>query len=219
MFVIVTPIIGYGWLGATQQIRDIINFYILFLFIPSVVVFLIDFFTKKEMEEIDTVTWEEPHTKFLSMRNLVIFGIFISAIIGWQIISQGVGLVGAPEFNIFEGKIGNALLSGLIGFYENIFFFGVLFPTSRKIISKYFGSLAIGIIVALLITSGAFMGYHAWRYGMNEVAMYSVLFFAVINVIFIQITNSLLWSDMLHFTNNFIIGLGFAKQVVVMLIL
>lgn len=219
MFLIVIPVVGYGWLGASETVQNTIEFYFMWLLFPATVIFIIDFVTKKEMEEIDTVTWEEPHIDFLSIKNMFILGIIISAVIGWQIVSQGIGLVGCPEFNIFSGKLGNSLLSGLIGFFENFLFFGSLYPTTRKIFSKHFGSLAIGIIVALLITSGAFMGYHAWRYGMNEVAMYSVLFFAVINIAFVQVSNSLLWSDMLHFTNNFIVTLGYAKQVVVMLIL
>ena len=217
---ITTLILGYGFIGATQPIKDILNFYLLWLFVPSVFVFVVDFVTKRgDMEEIDTVTWEDPHIKFLDNKNMIIAGVLISAILGWQIISQGVGLVGVPEFNIFEGAIGNALLSGLIGLYENLAFFGIIYPSVRKIISKYLDSKMLGIAVALIIASGSFMGYHAWRYGMNEAALYSVLFFAVINVVFVQVSNSLLWSDMLHFTNNFIVSLGYAAQVVVMLIL
>lgn len=215
-----TLLLAYGWIGASPQIKETLDFYLLWLFVPSVMVFLIDLFTKgDQIEEIDTVTWEEPHHSFLSGKTMFIIGLGISAVLGWQIISQGVGLVGVPELGIFDSTLGNAILSGLIGIYENLAFFGVLFPVFRKILSKYTGSLLLGIIIAGVITSAGFMGYHSWRYGMNEVALYSVLFFAVINVAFVQTSNSLLWSDMLHFTNNAIVTLGYAANVVVMLIL
>lgn len=217
---IATLICGYGWIGASPQVKDTLNFYLLWLFVPSMFVVIIDLFTKGDkLEEIDTVTWEEPHHSFLSGKMMIIIGVVISAVLGWQIISQGVGLVGVPSLSIFDNQLGNAILSSMIGLYENLAFFGIIFISLRKVLSKYTGSLLLGIMIAGAITSSSFMFYHSWRYGFNELAMYSVLFFAVINVAFVQISNSLLWSDMLHGVNNFIVTLGYAANIVVMLIL
>lgn len=220
MFLIVVPILGFGWIGSTDAIKNVLNFYLLWLLFPATVIFILDFVTKgHDLEEIDTVTWEEPHFDFLSPKIMFLIGLTISAVIGWQIVSQGVGLVGVPKLSIFSGELGNALLAGLIGLIENFMFFGSIYPSTRKIVSKYSGSLLVGIIVASLITVGAFTGYHMWRYGMDESALVSVLFFAALNVAFIQVSNSLLWSDMLHFTNNFLVALGWARNIVVALIL
>lgn len=207
-------IMGFGYIGATESIKTVLQIYLFILAPTFLFIFVIDLFTDKEFQYIDTVTIDKPFLGFINLPINIVLGILVTVFIGYSIVQSGVGLVSAPQFQIFNGVYGNSLLSGLVGIIENWVFFGFVFPTARKIFEIPLQSTIPAVFLALIITIGIFTGYHFWVYGLNQAALMSVAIFTIINVASVFLTGSLIISDMIHFTNNVIVTSGYAKQIV-----
>lgn len=215
-FFLIILALSYGYIGAHEAQKSSIVFYVALLGIPGMIMVFFDWATKgSELEEIDTMTIEEPHSgmDWLSPKLQIILGIIAAVFIFYKIAVTGSAFVDAPKWSIFETPLGNAVYSGLIGVIENLNFFGILFPTLIAIFHKYSDSIALALILAMVLTAIGFVSYHNWRYGYSETALASVAVFAFINVIVVYGTQSLIISDAMHFGNNMAVSLGLAKRI------
>ena len=220
-------LLSYGWLGAPANVQNLIIFYVIFLGLPSLLIFFIDLFTAKKFEQIDTITMDNPEDGSLDEitgitlppQNQLIAGIILAGLLALQIMRTGFGIVSAPQFTVFEGNFGNSLLSGSVGIIENLFFFGVIYAILRANIINITGNRLAAFIIAMAIGTAIFVGYHTFRYASSEIALLSVALFAMLGITLVEFTNSLIIADILHFTNNFLITSGFAAGAVAVSIL
>ena len=198
-------------LGATVATKNILYFYII-LQLVSLFFIAFDMLTKKEaLETIDTVTIESESP--IDIKYQILTGAALSAIIGFFIATTGQAFVNAypfgVSFNIWEGTVGSAMLSGLVGgVVESLFFFSLLTPTIYSITHKFTDSVAISIIVAMLLGSFLFFASHIFIYKYSETSLLTVFFFGLVfNAIPVIFLRSIIPSMMVHFTNNFLVVL------------
>ena len=220
-FFLIIVALSYGYIGASSGQKEGIVFYVALLGLPGMVIVFFDWASGDKLEEIDTITIEEPHDSlgWLSPKYQIVVGILLAGLIFWKIAVTGSAFVDAPKWSMFDSPVGNAIFSGLIGTIENLTFFGIIFPTVASIIGKHSGSEVLGLVVAVMIATAVFVGYHNWRYGFSETALLSVAIFALINVFVIYTTQSIIISDLIHFGNNFAVGLGLATKIALAVIL
>ena len=214
-------VFGYAWIGAPAQQKDIINFYFMYFGVPFLFLFLIDLFTEKQFEDIQTTTIDEPHEhlEWLSPKIQILVGIAFGALIFWKIAVTGSAFVDTIRFGIFEGVWGNALLSALVGVIEDWVFFGAVFPSVLSFTNKRFQNVVFAFLLAAAVATASFTSYHNWRYGFSETAMLSVAVFSIINCIVVYATQSLIISDAFHAFNNAAVTLGFAKRIALAVVL
>ena len=175
----------------------------------------------EEFEIVDTTTIEEPREEleWLGPRLQIVIGIALGILIFYKIAVTGSAFVDAPKWTIFDSPIGNAIYSGLVGVIENLVFFGILFSTALAVCLHYTDNPYLSFLIALVLTTFVFVQYHSWRYGFSETALLSVSVFSILNCIIIYTTKSIIISDIIHFTNNFAIGMGLATRIALAVIL
>jgi len=201
-------------------IAPTVLFYIVLMLIGEPL-FIVDLFTEKKFEQIETVTVDDPEDSLLeetigislSIPNQLLIGLFISALLAFAILQNGFGVVGVPEFFVFSAVFGNALLSALAGFVEDRTILGIVGPTIRKNFEGALGSRFFASMIAVFLGSLFFMAYHSWRYGFNQLALASTFTFSLLSLFFIEFTNSTIISHMLHGTNNGLVSLALAKNI------
>jgi len=164
-------------------------------------------------EIVDTTTLEEPRADWLGPKQQIIIGVLLGILVFYKIYTTGAAFIDAPKWSIFDSPVGNALFSGIIGPVENLTFFGIIFSTVLAVCRERTGNEYLSFIVALTVATAIFAGYHTFRYSSSESAMLSVIIFGALNCVLVYTTRSLIISDMIHFTNNFLIGMGLATRV------
>jgi len=164
-------------------------------------------------EIIDTTTIEEPRVEWLGPKQQILTGLVLGILVFYKIYTTGAAFVDAPRWSIFDSVFGNSLFSGLIGPIENLTFFGIIFSTVLAVCRERTGNEYLSFIVALTVATAIFAGYHTFRYSSSESAMLSVIIFGALNCILVYVTRSLIISDIIHFTNNFLIGYGIGTSV------
>lgn len=202
--------------GATQEVRMQIYFYLIFAGILFGLPYIVDMFSS-DSDYIDTVTWEEPPSVLQSYPVQIIAGALLAGITFWRGVTTKKAWINAPKFNVFKTPVGEGLLSGL-AIAENWFAFGFVFPTLYTNIENKLGddpiSQFLSFMIAAIATSTLFMlGHKLIVYRNDEVALLSTWLFGFANCIFTAIFRSMVVSDMLHFSNNFIVGAGIAQKI------
>lgn len=203
-------ILFYGLLGAAEPSKNVIWFYIAFTGLLGFLPLVIDNLAKnrEKLDEIDTVAVEEPPSRFFSYKNQIIIAVAVCLIFVFRVSTTGTVWVQAPSLAIeqgaFDSKIGNAFLAGFIGIGENLVFFGVIAATIYAFAFKRTSSGILATLAYFIGGIAVFVFYHTIRYGNNESALFAVGSFAFINLLSVYLTRSLMISDALHFTNNFV---------------
>ena len=202
----------WAWIGNVEA-RTMISFYIM-MGIFALIFILFDNLTKKEFEWIDSITIERPHIPALTPSIQFVIGILITIILSYKVIATGQAWVNYPTFQIFDLKIFNAILSGIVGTIENMLFFELIFPTMYAIFRMKGLNPINSLIFGGSISSASFMLFHIFVYGYQQVALISTLIFAWIIIISNYIFRSDILGLQLHFSNNLIAtliqaGVGF----------
>jgi len=201
--------IGVGYDIAKTRM---VNYY-LWLCLISVAFILFDNLTKKEFGEIDTVTIEKTpiHPKFL-----VLIGFVISIFMVFRIQSTKTAFVPYPQFQLFDYRLPNALLSGVAGIVEDMFFFAFLLPTIFAVLNRrVFQNFVISAFFSILATALLFMLFHIFVYGLaNQPAFFASFVFGLISSSLVILTRSIILSHFLHFTNNFVASLLMVMAIV-----
>ena len=162
---------------------------------------------KKGIPYVDSVLHET--TSPLSLKYQLLIGFVLSMIIGLWIATTGQAFVKANPFNItfqiMETKEGKALLSALVGgVVETLFFFGLIYPSLHYFLTSKFEY--VGMFLAMLAGALIFTLYHNIVYEYNEVALFTVFFFAFFfNILPVFFLRSLVIPTMVHFINNFVV--------------
>lgn len=188
----------------------------IFLGLFAVVGVLADVVIKKK-EYIDTILEEPKEKKIIKLDTkwLFLLGILITIVFTYRIITVQQSLIDAPIFAVVpftDNIVWKAFLSGLVGLVENTFFFSLIFASLATAFSNRVGAAGIGI--GAILTSIVFLLYHFAVYGISDLgAAQAVLFFAGANCLIVYLFKSLIISDIWHFSNNFLIGLGKAVSI------
>jgi hypothetical protein len=188
-----------------QQSRSMIDFYILFGFF-GLIIMLADNLAGKRLPFIDSVSVEKtPKTlSFLTPKMSLVLALVFGIILSIRILQTQTAWIAYPSFSLLtESKYFSATLSGLVGVLENVVFFGCIFPiiyknlvTNRNKISAF--------LISTAVTSFIFMIFHIFTYSNSVNALAATAFFALINCSLVAVTRNLIFSDSLHFFNNFI---------------
>ena len=164
-------------------------------------------------EIIETTTIDEPPVEWLGIKTQILIGLLLAGLVFWKITTTGAAFVDAPKWSIFDSPVTNAIFSGLVGIVENLIFFAIIPPTAFAICMLYSENPWMSFMVMLVVGMSVFTTYHSWRYGYDEMALLSVASFAMINIVIVHFTKSIIISDIIHFTNNFALGAGYATRV------
>lgn len=199
-----------------------LTFYLIFPAFLGMVPILFDTATTgKKYEEIKTTSVEEPR-KFmgqeLSIKTQLFLAVLVMGFVAFRIFTTRSAFIPYPTESFLRsmGKPGAALMSGLFGVMEDWMFFGFFFSSITYFFSKKLGgSGLLGVAPGILATCVFFMGYHFFVYHALMDAMVSVFIFAAISAISTKITNSLIISNVFHFTNNAVASLVNAKVALV----
>jgi membrane protease YdiL (CAAX protease family) len=205
-YLLVFTFLFFASIGAPQEQKSVIYYYILFGGFVGLFPLIIDTFVTRKEEPLDTVSIEEPPIPLLSVRNQIILGLLLSLVVGWRIATTGQAFVQGERFSVFEGALGNSILSGILGgVIESMIFFQFLYPTFYSIVFDRTGSAFLSVLVSTVLITAVFTGFHVWRFRYNESALMSVALFSLINCVFVLITRSVILNIMIHFTNNFLV--------------
>ncbi len=205
--ILVVVFLAWSAIGVGYDIAKarMVNYY-LWLSLISIAFILFDNLTKKEFEEIDTVTIEKTpiHPKFLFL-----IGLVISIFMAFRIESTKTAFVPIPQFQLFDYRLPNAILSGVAGIVEDMFFFAFLLPTIFAFLNKrVFNNSIISAFLSILIIAFTFMLFHIFVYGLaNQPAFFASFIFGLISSSLVVLTKSIIISHFLHFTNNFVASL------------
>lgn len=204
-------IMWLGSIGANPTSKNLIYFYVGLTVLLFIIPFGVDQLSKTS-EYLDTVTIEKPRMAFLGVPTQVAIGLALSLFTVWRATTTQIVWVPAPQFNIFDSKIGNAVLDGLGGSLEPIVFFSVIFPTAYIYIRKRSNAL-VAFAGAALITSFVFMGSHwLWRYRTDEVALAATFEYAFVQCALVMLFRSVLIPIMMQFSNDFALSMGWADK-------
>lgn len=188
-----------------------ITYYIMLSTILGLAPIGIDIITPgKYFAEIATTTFEEPRHKLLGGKMQIGIAIVLMFVLGWQILVTNTAFIPYPSFQIFEGKIAGAVMSGLFGVMEDWVFFGFLFTTILGLLESKLGK-GIALVPAIIVIGVLFMGYHVFVYSASQHALIAVFMFAVLSSSMTYFFRSLIVSNALHGVNNFVAFLINAK--------
>jgi len=202
---LITAFMFWGTISTPDQgVRNAMFFYIGFGTVLGIIPVIFDNLTLKTFPRFDTVTIEKPMTPFLNLKIVFLFSIVLGGLLVSKILVTQQAFVPYPEFNFFQSSFGNAIMSGVYGFCENWFFFSFLFPTFYAIIAGGLKNRVIGFLSATVIVSFIFMSFHFVVYQAREDALLSTLVFAVVCITLTGFFRTIIPSDVLHFTNNFV---------------
>lgn len=186
---------------ASPESRSMIDFYLLFGGF-GLMFMLADYIGGKSLGFIDTVTIEKPMPMFsflTTKTNLIIgsvFGILLSLII----LQKQTAWISYPKFLIGTSQTFNSVLSGMAGIVENWVFFSILFVT---LYNNFDGNKISAFLKASAITSFIFMFFHIFVYSVSAQALFATASFAIINCLLVATTRTIIYSDFLHFFNNY----------------
>jgi len=197
--------------GSNTSKARMVNYY-MWLGLVALAFILFDNLTIGKFEEIDTVTIEQTpiHPKYL-----LIFGLILAIIMSWRILTTQTAFIPYPSFQLFDYRLPNAILSGVAGIIEDMFFFAFLLPTIFAILNKYYQNGILSGLLAILIISFTFMGFHLFVYGANQPALLMTFFFGIISSTLVITTKSIIISHFLHFFNNMVASLILARVMVI----
>ena len=189
--------------------------YLIFSLI-SLIVWTMDFVISKDKSNLGIINFVtiEKETIIGKLPALIkgmstAFIVVFSVAIFFFITATRQSIVGSPGFQIIElGQAGKAIITFAIINSENLFFFGFLAPTLFGLFNFIFrgngGIIALGM--ASILAPVIFMLYHILAYGFNDMISMMVVFsFGFINVVWLLFMRNLLFSDAVHFSNNFAI--------------
>jgi len=201
----------WAWIGKTEA-RQMISFYLM-LGMFALIFIIFDNLTKKEFPYIDSITIERP-TLPISPSLQFFIGLLITALLSYKIIVTGQAWVNYPQLQVFDLKIFNAILSGVVGTIENMMFFELLFPTMYAIFRFKGVNPITSFIFGGAVSSLSFMLFHIFVYGYMQTALISTLIFAWIVITSNYFFRSDIIGLQLHFSNNLIAtliqaGVGF----------
>ncbi len=204
-------IMFYASIGASPSQQMVLYFYIAMLTVSTVFI-VIDLKTsEKELDYLDSVTVEDDAP--LSPKKNLLIGAIGSLILLFFIATTGqafvdsrapFGVTFSTLNNSFGNPVGNALLSGIFGVSEVIFFFSTVYPSLHSTIFKKTDSMILALVGGILSISLIFLGFHGVVYKSNESALLTVFFFgSCFQALPILLMRNSTISKMLHFTNNF----------------
>ena len=164
---------------------------------------------RTDVDVPDTITHEFKSPIFGSfprwVKILVIGGSLIAGgLYAMSVSNQNiVALISSPSFQAVQlGQTGEAILSGIAGIQEDLFFWGGMAGVLFSIFILIFKSKWIPLAIIFFLVPTIFMFYHIGRYGENATALNSVLFFGFIAMGVTLITGSLITAHAIHFANN-----------------
>ncbi len=208
LIIVLFAFIAFSWIGQVSIEKKMMVSFYAWLGLLSIAFILFDNLTTKKFDFIDTVLIEKTP---VSPKIIAMIAIAMSIVLGTRIFTQHKAFVPYPTFQFFDHSVPNAILSGVAGIMENMFFFSFLFPTIYILLSKYlFKEKYMSAIISILLSSFIFMMYHIFVYAVNEVALVSCFLFALLNTSLIYIFRTTMIADALHFTNNVIASLVMA---------
>jgi len=197
--------------GADPVKRRMINYYMWMGFVALAFI-LFDNLTFKNFEIIDTVTIEKTpiHPKFILM-----IGFALSILMSWKIMTSQTAFIPYPTFQFFDHRLPNAVLSGVAGIIEDLFFFSLLFPVIYALLNRQLQNKFISCVLSSFSISLIFMLFHLFVYGANQPALLMTFIFGLMSSLLVFLTRSIIISHYLHFTNNFIASLILAKVMII----
>jgi membrane protease YdiL (CAAX protease family) len=197
--------------GADPVKRRMVNYYMWMGFVALAFI-LFDNLTFKKFDIIDTVTIEKTpiHPKFI-----LFLGFVLSILMSWRIITSQTAFIPYPTFQFFDHKLPNAVLSGVAGIIEDLFFFSVLFPVIYALLNMQLQNKFISGVLSCFSISFIFMLFHLFVYGTNQPALLMTFLFALLSSSLVFLTRSIIISHFLHFSNNFVASLIVAKVMII----
>ena len=196
-------------IGATAGQKDLLWFYIFFGAVLGTGPYIVDLVTKAAKSEpseyIDTVALEDEQMfePLASPKVQIGIGLVIAGLVAWQMLTTSSMWIAYPQFGVFSSPVGNAILAAVsAGYVETIVFFRFLMPTLARIGSAFTESDVIGIMIAIILTTACFTGYHMWIYKYSEQALLSVVMFSLGNCMLVLMLRSVVSNITWHFTNN-----------------
>lgn len=167
-------------------------------------------FLTKKMLNFNAFIWEKGLIKGITLRQNILIALALGIFI-FFFSSNTQFRIEAPLFQILEVTgVNSAIVSGLIGIIENLFFFGVVWPLMffviRWMIFKFGGGddPLTALLSSGFLTPFIFLLYHNSVYGVDRVLTSAwVLFFGFVVVASIIAFGNFLIADSIHFFNNF----------------
>jgi membrane protease YdiL (CAAX protease family) len=196
--------------GAMPDKARMVNYYMWLGFIALAFI-LFDNMTAKQFEQIDSVTIEDTpvHPKYY-----LIIGAGLAIFISWRIITTQTAFVPYPSFQLFDYRLPNAILSGVAGIIEDLFFFAFLLPTFYAFINSHFQNNIMSAVLSIIAIAFLFMSFHLFVYGTNQPALLMSFIFGLVSASLVLGTKSIIISHFLHFTNNLTASLIMAKVMI-----
>jgi len=206
MYAFVTfAFIFFVWIG----IRDVSQFQTVVYYIALSgfafgLMLLNDFFFKGKSGVYDTINVEKTP---ISPKIIAVIAILVAVLFAWRIATTNQAFVPYPTFSLLDIPALGALASGMFGLAENIFFWGLFFPTIFLLLNMRTKNFFVAAIGAILILSSGFVTFHWFVYAINQMAMITTFIFGMLNCILVLAFRSLWVSDAVHFCNNFVASL------------
>ena len=189
--------LAWAYIGSTNKL--LVNFYMWFGLLALIFI-IFDNLTAKRFGFIDTITVEK---SWIDQRVVLALAIIFALVLGSKIQAEQKAFINYPQFQIFDERLPNAILSGFAGIVEDWVFWGFLTPTLASIIMFFSRNEVLAILMSILLVSGMFMIYHIFVYGSNQQALISAFIFGLIGTTTTILFRSLIIINALHFVNNF----------------
>jgi hypothetical protein len=164
----------------------------------------------EDTELVDTITIEEPEDApiHVSFKWQLLISLGLGILIAIWISTTGNALVQAPQFQVFDGKTGNAFLGAITGgVIETAVFFGLITPSLVVIVQRFTGNQILGVLAGIIGGALIFMLYHTVAYQYDQMALVSVFIFGIINTILLFTFRSVVPLIILHTINNLMVGM------------
>jgi hypothetical protein len=196
--------------GAMPEKARMVSYY-MWLGLVALAFILFDNLTSKKFEVIDSVTIEETpiHTKYI-----LIIGFAFAILMSWKILTTQTAFIPYPAFQLFDYRLPNAILSGVAGIIEDMFFFAFLFPTIYALLNTHFQNNILSSVLSVLLTAFTFMSFHLFVYGANQPALLMSFLFGLLSSTLVLITKTIIISHFLHFFNNCVASMIMAKIMI-----
>lgn len=207
-------------------------FFLFFGLVLGLIPFIIDMFINQNKDlPLDTIGYENnsPLPFLNSFWAQVIGSVILSIVFALRIQITGNAFVKAPTFSLtipflselgLSQKVVSGVISGLTaGIVESIVFFGFIFPTLYAFFKKQELADIVALILAMLLATTIFTGFHFWVYGYEFVILFSVFVFGILQCLFAYVFRSMTPLFMTHFINNLLVSLlvlsGYAIQIII----